>query len=241
MWRSAASNSHTRTSASIRTIGSSPPGTGTSRPAPGSGPPTVTTGQPREAAHSITSASHPEPRRSTSPRPGSFDRYTSTCDQSPVSQASARIRGTSRSISADCSAEPIRSAGASTWIARRPTSSAAAPSHSPVVLMRPAEASAAAATRRASIPLIMSRSASVFVYVRQATPLTSSPACSSRHVSTSEASALCGRLVMPTTVLVPRCLRAAAMVSREPPPAEIATTKSPSSGGCGAPVEACSA
>ena len=67
----------------------------------------------------------------------------------------------------------------------------------------------------------------MFVYVRQATPLTSSPACSSRQVSTSDASALCGRFVMPTTVLVPRCLRAAAIVSREPPPAEIGDDQEP--------------
>ena len=95
------------------------------------------------------------------PSPGRLLRYTSTCDQSPVSHASAATLGTSRNISAPCSADPNRSAGASTCTAF-PSSRLTTPSsHRSRLSKSASEASAAATIRSAGTPEIMCKSASV--------------------------------------------------------------------------------
>ena len=80
----------------------------------------------------------------------------------------------------------------------------------------------------------------MFVYVRQATPLTSSPALSSRQVSTSDASALPGRLVMPTSGSCP-CGAGSQRASRSSLRPPRWRRREPRAGGCGAPVDGYSA
>ena len=86
---------------------------------------------------------------------------------------------------ADCSAEPIRSAGASTWTAPRSRRSVASASHAARASRSSAQASAARRSTAGEAPPRRWSSASVFVYDRQATPLRSSPASRSMQESTS--------------------------------------------------------
>ena len=152
------------------------------------------------------------------------------------------IRGPSRSISADCCADPNRSAGPHTQTPRLASATSTSPgSHRSRPSISCATAAAAIRMSSAGAPHISASTAWVQAKLRHATPPASGPASTSSDSSASAASTLEGVFVIASTRLAPLWRRSASSVSPDPPDAEIITASVSAAAGCGVPVDASSA